>query len=154
MPPPSDQYFSTDSNALTLTRTPGQVLYLAYGAAGATSGGFFRAGVTGNPALTTSAGSSAGNDTATLTANPNPIALNGAQTGMTTITWTAPSSVQYVEVRVGSPTGALFALGGPNGSSQTGSWVTDGEMFFLQNVTNGLALTSDNTLAILIVHAI
>ena len=89
-----------------------------------------------------------------LTAKPNPIALNGAQTGMTTITWTAPSSVQYVEVRVGSPTGALFALGGPNGSSQTGSWVTDGEMFFLQNVTNGLALTSDNTLAILIIHAI
>lgn len=49
LPPPSGtNYFSVDSNALTQTRTPGQVLYLAYGnMADATSGGFFPNGVNG-----------------------------------------------------------------------------------------------------------
>lgn len=154
IPPPSGtQYFSTDSYALTEVRTPGQVLLLAYGAANASSGGFFPSGVNGNPSLTVSAASPAVNDSSTLTANPNPISLNDAQYGATTISWTTPSSVQYVEVRVGSPSGALFAIGGPTGSAATGSWVSDGEMFFLQNVTKGEALTADNTLAILIVHA-
>ena len=45
LPPPSgSEYFTTDSNAITETRTPGQVLYLAYAAANATSGGFFPSG--------------------------------------------------------------------------------------------------------------
>lgn len=48
-PPPSGKkYFSTDSNGLVRTRTPGQVLYLAYGMnANATAGGFFPYGVNG-----------------------------------------------------------------------------------------------------------
>jgi len=58
LPPPSGTlFFSVDPNspandpngALTPIRTPGQVLYLAYGnAAGVTSGGFFPSGVNGN----------------------------------------------------------------------------------------------------------
>jgi hypothetical protein len=58
LPPPSGMYyFSVDPNspasdangALTAIRTPGQVLYLAYGnVAGVTSGGFFPMGVNGN----------------------------------------------------------------------------------------------------------
>ncbi|MGH9396423.1 MAG: ferritin-like domain-containing protein [Terriglobia bacterium] len=50
LPPPSgDHYFSvTDSTAMTEIRTPGQVLFLAYGfKANVTSGGFFPAGVNG-----------------------------------------------------------------------------------------------------------
>lgn len=50
IPPPSGTYFfSIDpSTGLTAIRTPGQVLYLAYNAANATSGGFFPDGVNGN----------------------------------------------------------------------------------------------------------
>jgi len=51
IPPPSGQKFiSVDATTgLSAVRTPGQVLYLAYGnAANATSGGFFPNGVNGN----------------------------------------------------------------------------------------------------------
>lgn len=56
LPPPSGaNYFSVDRNALTETRTPGEVLYLAYGnVANVTSGGFFPNGVNGT--LNTSSG--------------------------------------------------------------------------------------------------
>lgn len=49
VPPPSGtQYISVDSNGLSAVRTPGQVLFIAYGGkANATSGGFFPNGVNG-----------------------------------------------------------------------------------------------------------
>ena len=49
LPPPSGQsYISADSNGLTAVRTPGQVLFIAFGGkANATSGGFFPGGVNG-----------------------------------------------------------------------------------------------------------
>lgn len=47
-PPAGKRYMSLDSNGLSAVRTPGQVLYIAYGLkAGATSGGFFPNGVNG-----------------------------------------------------------------------------------------------------------
>jgi hypothetical protein len=49
LPPPSNpnQYFSLSAQGLCSIRTPGQVLYLAYGGAGLSSGGFFPNGVNG-----------------------------------------------------------------------------------------------------------
>ncbi len=155
LPSPSGiQYFTTNSNALTEVRTPGQVLLLAYNASSASSGGFFPSGVNGNSSLLMSSATQASIDTSTLVASPNPIILQGAPYGTTTIYWNCPSSVQYIQIRVGSPTGPLFTTNTGTGSMRTGAWVTDGQVFFLQDITNGKAVIADNTLATLIVHTI
>ena len=87
-----------------------------------------------------------------LTANPNPIPVTGSAThGQTTISWSAPDA-QLIEIHIGSPNGTLFTQDGNRGSIQTGNWVSDGLSFYLQDVTNGHPLTSDYTLATLVVH--
>jgi len=84
-----------------------------------------------------------------LTANPNPIQVcNGSGQGAATLNWTVSGGgATSVQVRAGSPNGTLVANGGTSGSVTTGSWVTNGTVFYLQNVTGGLPLTSANTLA-------
>jgi hypothetical protein len=148
-PPTGTKYFSVDSNALVETRTPQQVLLLTYGAANATSGGFYPSGVNG--LVNTSAAAPATLDGASFTASPNPIPLAaGTLAGQTTITWNAPSA-KVIQVRVGSPNGALLTDNNNSGSMQTGNWVSNGMMFFLQDVTLGKPLTAANTLATLTV---
>jgi hypothetical protein len=84
---------------------------------------------------------------ASLTATPNPIEVStGVTVGTTNIAWDAPLA-QTVEIHVGSPCGTLFAAGGSKGSAETGAWVSNGLMFYLQDTTGGKPLTSANTLA-------
>jgi hypothetical protein len=151
LPPPSgNQYFSTDSMAITETRTPQQVLALAYGANNAVSGGFFPGGANG--IVNMSAAATANSDGASITASPNPIILASGD-GTTTISWNAPGS-SIVQIRVGSPTGPVFAYGGPTGSAPTGAWVTDGTTFYLQNGGQGGDVTMGTALASVVVHIV
>ncbi len=84
-----------------------------------------------------------------LVASPNPAQPGENGYGVTTLLWNAPAGTA-VEIHVGAPNGILFAAGGSSGTATTGSWVTNGELFYLQDVTGGKPLTSANTLAILI----
>jgi glucose/arabinose dehydrogenase len=82
-----------------------------------------------------------------ISANPNPFQPNAQGVGQTTITWTS-AGTNRVEVRVNAPNGNRLAGTGPGTFSiPTGQWVQNGMTFYLQNVTNGLPLTSANTLA-------
>ncbi len=81
-----------------------------------------------------------------LTASPNPILSAAPSGGPTTLSWSAPQSVQSVEIHINAPNGELLGAGGNSGSVQTGSSVTDGTTFYLQDVTSGNPLTATNTL--------
>jgi hypothetical protein len=88
------------------------------------------------------------NDTAAfLSASPNP-APPADSTGLVqvTLTWGAPGASQ-VEIHVGGPGGVLMAGGGASGTTTTGVWVSNGMQFYLQDVSGGKPLTSENTLA-------
>jgi hypothetical protein len=82
-----------------------------------------------------------------LTLNPNPAqGTNGFAT--VTVNWSAPNS-QYIEVRIGSPTGQLFTVNSPTGSMQTGTWVMDGMLFYLLDVSYPMnnTMAGSNTIA-------
>jgi hypothetical protein len=82
-----------------------------------------------------------------ISANPNPFQPNSQGVGQTTLTWTS-AGINRVEVHVNAPNGNRLAGTGPGSFSMlTGQWVRDGMTFYLQNVSNGLPLTSANTLA-------
>lgn len=148
-PPTGFKFFPTNGQALTAIRTPGQVLYLAFNGPNLAKGGFFPSGVNGN--LNTSASAAATLDGPTLTASPNPIPANGSNYGVTTISWNAPNATA-IQVRVGSPDGALFTYNTPTGSMQTQGWVTNGMKFYLQDATSGNITEPSNTIATLVVR--
>jgi hypothetical protein len=59
---------------------------------------------------------------------------------------------EAVQVRVNSPDGELLASGSSRGSAQTGLWVADGTIFYLQDVSDDKPLTAENTLATVVVR--
>src|SRR5207253_7635950 len=89
---------------------------------------------------------------ATLKATPNPIQVcDNSGLGITTISYEFPE--QYsVEIHVNSPSGDLFAKPSASGSQATRKWVTDGMVFFLQDVSDGRSLTPENTIDKITLH--
>jgi hypothetical protein len=75
--------------------------------------------------------------TANIIATPDPAMSCFGNAGKTTLNWNAPGAT-IVEVHLGSPTGALFARSGSSGSQMTGNWVSDGLVFYLQDVSGGV----------------
>ena len=85
-------------------------------------------------------------------ANPNPIDVtDGSGLGQTTLFYNAPSA-STVQIHLGAPDGPLFAGGNSTGQATTGKWVTDGMVFYLQDVTDGNDLTEENTIDTVTVH--
>ena len=94
------------------------------------------------PATSTSA-----TTTSSISAKPNPFTPNSQGLGQTTLTWTSAGTTK-VEIHVDAPNGNMLTNSGPGTfSATTGVWVQNGQTFYLQNVSNGLPLTSANTLA-------
>src|SRR5262245_46670331 len=89
-----------------------------------------------------------------LTADPNPIhVLPGTALGETTLSWNSEGTTT-VEVHVGAPDGPLLSRTGRSGKAATGEWVTDGTVVYLQNTSGSLPLTSENTLAKIVIAVI
>jgi hypothetical protein len=83
-----------------------------------------------------------------ITAEPNPFRADSQGQGSTTLSWMT-YAVNRVEVHLDAPDGPIFARSGPGILSQkTGLWVRDGTKLYLQNVSNGLPLTPENTIAV------
>jgi hypothetical protein len=85
-------------------------------------------------------------------AHPNPILVSGrGEPGVTTLQWVSDGAEQ-VEVRLHAPDGPLFSSSSPSGSQATACWVTNGTLFFLQDISRGQPLTEENTLSMLRVY--
>jgi hypothetical protein len=82
-----------------------------------------------------------------ITAFPNPILLSDCERlGRTMLKWVS-SGTDSVEVHIGAPDGPLLSRSGLAGGVTTGKWVTNGMVFYLQDVSGGSPLNSDHTLA-------
>jgi Bacterial Ig-like domain (group 3)/FG-GAP-like repeat/FG-GAP repeat len=161
--PSVGEWFTTTQVAVEVhVNSPTGPLFASGGNSGSATTGewvtdgmtFYLQDVTGNKALTTSGTIGTlvvhlQQQLAVFTAGPNPIPAG--LIGATTLSWNAPTATR-VQIHVGSPTGTLFAGGPSVGSAVTGEWVTDGMVFFLQDVSGGKPLTPANTLAQLVVH--
>jgi SAM-dependent methyltransferase len=88
-----------------------------------------------------------------IAAEPNPFHLDSQGAGITTLSWMTYAASR-VEIHVDAPDGLLFARTGPGiFSYKTGQWVRNGTAFYLQNVSDGLPLTPENTIAMVTVRS-
>ena len=70
--------------------------------------------------------------------------------GITKLSWHVPAGVS-VEIHIDAPDGKLFTAAAGDGEVSTGKWVKNGMQFFLQDVSGGKPLATENTLAIVTV---
>ncbi|MCW5968214.1 MAG: phospholipid carrier-dependent glycosyltransferase [Blastocatellales bacterium] len=86
---------------------------------------------------------------ADFSASQNPLKVcDGTGLGVTTLRWKAPGASR-IEVHINDPDGPTFAAGEAEGSAETQKWVSDGTVFFLQDVSGGVKASPDNTIAVL-----
>lgn len=87
-------------------------------------------------------------------AYPNPAIGNGSHLASMTIYWDATEKplVTSVQVHSGSPSGTLIGSGGGAGSAVTPTNVSNGMLFYIQDVTGGKPLTAANTLGIVLAN--
>jgi SAM-dependent methyltransferase len=89
-----------------------------------------------------------------IAADPNPFSGDSQGVGQTILSWRAYGASE-IEVHVDAPDGTLFArTDSGHHSEATGQWVRDGTTFYLQNVSGGLPLTSENTIAMVTLRSI
>ena len=135
---------ATGAATFTPTLTPGDhTLSVSYSGDAA-----FASASTSSAAMTVYGSSNA----AIFNASPNPVQATPGTYGETTLTWNPPAGVSTVAVRINSPDGALLGQTPGPGSVTTGPWVTDGMVFYLQDVSGGKPLTAANTLATIRMH--
>lgn len=81
-----------------------------------------------------------------IVASPNPAPSHSipGRAGVD-LRWSS-SATDVVEVRLGRPDGPLISRTGPVGGTRTGEWVSNGAVFYLQDVFREVPLTLDNTL--------
>ncbi len=85
--------------------------------------------------------------TGSITADPNPLITDPFGLGVTNVSWTSYDT-KLVDVRINAPDGPRLSGSGPgSASAKTGLWAVNGMTFYLQNISDGLPLTSANTLA-------
>jgi 2-polyprenyl-3-methyl-5-hydroxy-6-metoxy-1,4-benzoquinol methylase len=88
-----------------------------------------------------------------IAAEPNPFHPDSQGQGRTSVSWMTYATSK-VEVHVDAPDGPLFARSGPGIFSQdTGQWIHDGTKLYLQNVSRGLSLTPENTIAVVTIRS-
>jgi hypothetical protein len=83
---------------------------------------------------------------------PNPVQFGPNGTAATTIFWAAP--VPDIQLRIGTPGGALFVQGQSVGEAKTGDWVKPGMLFYLQDASSGDPASPNHTLGKLKITAI
>lgn len=88
-----------------------------------------------------------------IVAKKNPVVADNSGLAIASLRWESEGT-ETVEVRIETPDGTLFSRTGPSGAGDTGKWVYDGMTFYLQDVSNGLPLTADNTLATVTVSVV
>ena len=78
--------------------------------------------------------------------------VNASGFGDVTFNINAPLSTRTVEIHVGTPDGPLFYRGGYQGTATAQGWVSDGLLFYLQDVSSNQPLTIANTIATVPAH--
>ena len=152
IPPPSGtNYFALDGNGLTQTRTPGQVLYLAYGnKANATSGGFFPNGANGtlNMSSTAATNMAANGTTASVTPSTMSTSQNSIQLDATASTSGSGNLTYLYMVLPGGKVPAILQT--PNSPKATIQFVNGPGTYLLQLiVTDGSGTTATQNITLM-----